>query len=228
MSYDFETQPRLVRNIKTCRNITRPVTAWIGAAKDRQAPKVPVRSVSITRDQSAPYTPSIALLQVIRTAFTRISTFPNSLIAASCNLCSEAGPGTSQAAILPPQSNKIRHTNETRYTGDIRLPFPAPYRLLANGMIILPPVTYPVNISPDAIIRTLGCPCWPSGEESNIYLLLANNIHICNSPSGSSRVIQACSARRRVRSRVRSTSCGWTPFRCGSDQCMGLSANRFL
>jgi hypothetical protein len=73
-SYDFETPLRLVRNIKACRNITRPLIARIWAAKDRQALEVPAKLVSITRDRSASYSSSVDPLQVIPVAFTRIAT----------------------------------------------------------------------------------------------------------------------------------------------------------
>ena len=70
----------------------------IDAPKIWQARSVPVRLVSITRDQSASSTSSAGPLWVIPAAFTRISTLPNSFSTASCSANSESRLATSLAA----------------------------------------------------------------------------------------------------------------------------------
>ena len=67
------------------------------APKIWQARMVPVRLVSITRDQSASLTSSVGTFWVMPAAFTRISTLPNAFSTASCNCSIEARSNTSQA-----------------------------------------------------------------------------------------------------------------------------------
>ena len=55
------------------------------APKIWQARMVPVKFVSITRDQSASLTSSVGTFWVMPAAFTRMSTLPKALSTASCN-----------------------------------------------------------------------------------------------------------------------------------------------
>src|ERR1035441_4599287 len=112
-----------------------------------QARSVPVRLVSITRDQSASSTSSVGDLCVTPAAFTRMSILPNCWRTASCRACTETRSSTSLATRIDLRpsasisSATLLTSSRRRELGTTFAPASASPSEIAWPSPVVPPVT---------------------------------------------------------------------------------------